>query len=128
VRGGGVVILVLTELDELNGHESSLIDFTIMEEEAESTIEFIHRVAYQEFISRNIESMWGWELRTKHMFEHNALYTVGDVMGCSLRKVNRLMGCGFITRKEIYDVFCLYHFKLKYWSPDLHWNKANYKF
>jgi len=122
------VILLLTQMGELREYEGSLVDFTNMEESAESIIECIHQMAYRELVSRPISSMWGWEIRTKHMFANNHLQFVGDIMGLSLGHVNRLSGCGYVTRKEVYDVFCVYHLRLKHWAPELHWEKANYKF
>jgi len=115
-------------MGELREYEASLVDFANMEEGAENIIECIHYMAYQELMSRTIISMWGWEVRTKHMFENNHLSSVGDVVSCQLGKVNRLKGCGYQTRKEVYEVFCMYHLKLKHWSPELHYSKANYKF
>lgn len=115
-------------IDELSDHEGSLVDFANMEGEAESIVECIHKMAYKELLSRSIESMWDWQMRTKNMFEHNALHRMGDVVSLSLGGVNRLMGCGYVTRKEVYEVFCVYHLKLKHWMPELHWEKMNYKF
>ena len=122
------MILLLTQIGEMQENESSLVDFTNMEEEAESIVECIHQMAYQELLSRSISSMWGWEIRTKHMFEQNHLQVISDVVRLQLGHVNRLRGCGYVTRKEVYEVFCAYHLKLRHWAPELHWEKQNYKF
>jgi hypothetical protein len=122
------VVLLITQMGEMQENEGSLVDFTNMEDRAESIIECIHYMAYQELLSRTILSMWGWELRTKHMFEANGLHYIRDIMALPLGKVNRLIGCGYITRKEVYEVFYMYHIKLKHWAPELHWEKMNYRF
>lgn len=122
------MVLLLTQMGELREYESSLVDFGNMGDAAESIVECIHKMAYQEFMSRIITSMWGWEVRTIHMFSNNQLYHVGDIVKLPLGKVNRLVGCGYQTRKEVYDVFYMYHLKLKYWTPELHYSKNNYKF
>lgn len=128
-KGGGVVIVTLSEIYEYNdGYGSSLIDFTNMEEEAESIIECIHKLSFKELLSRSIESMWDWEMRTKNMFLNNHLHRVGDVTVLPLGKVNRLIGCGYTTRKEVYEVFEHYHLRLKFWEPNNHYTRANYKF
>lgn len=120
--------MTLLQLNESYEYEISLVDLTNIEEGVGSIVECIHKVAYQEFMSRILTSMWGWEVRTIHMFSNNHLYHVGDIVGLPLGKVNRLLGCGYQTRKEVYDVFCMYHLRLKHWSPELHYSKANYKF
>jgi hypothetical protein len=131
MRGGEIVVLCIRQIGEVGEayeNESSLVDFANMEEEAESIVECIHQMAYRELLSRTLLSMWGWEIRTKHMFENNRLQYIRDIITLPLGKVNRLVGCGYTTRKEIYDVFCMYHLKLKHWAPDLHFSKMNYKF
>jgi hypothetical protein len=122
------VVLSIRMISEPCDNESSLVDFTDFEEDVEGVVELIHQMAYQELVSRSILSMWGWELRTRHMFESNRLEYIRDIMALPLGKVNRLIGCGYVTRKEVYEVFCIYHIKLKYWMPELHWEKMNYKF
>ena len=119
---------MLSEMTER--YELSLVNLIdIGEEEGiESLVELIHKLAYNEFLSRRIDSMWDWELRTKNMFVNNHLHKVGDVAGLPIGKVNRLIGCGYITRKEVYDVFWMYHLRLKFWEPDKHYSKLNYKF
>jgi len=128
MRGGGVVILSIMGFEEMIDYEGSLVDFDMIGEEVESIIECIHKTAMKELMSRSIESIWDWELRTKNMFLNNHLHRVGDIMQLSLGKVNRLIGCGYTTKKEVYDVFCVYHLRLKFWEPDKHYSKMNYKF
>jgi hypothetical protein len=128
MRGGGVVILLLTQMGELREYEASLVDFDNMGEAVESIVECIHKMAMREFLSRSLESMWDWELRTKNMFINNHLYRIEDIATLPVGKVNRLVGCGYTTRKEVYDVFEAYHLRLKFWNPDRHYSKMNYKF
>jgi len=127
---GGVVILLLTQAEwgEMREYESSLVDLTSVKEGIESIVECIHKVAMKELFIRTLESMWDWEVRTKNMFKDNHLYKVSDVATLPTGKVNRLIGCGYITRKEVYDVFWMYHLNLKFWAPDKHYSKMNYKF
>lgn len=122
------MILLLSHMGEMTDYEGSLIDFTNMGEEVESIVEWIHKLSFKELISRSIESMWDWEIRTKNMFVNNHLYKVGDITSLPLGKVNRLIGCGYTTRKEVYDVFFMYHLRLKFWEPDMHYSKMNYVF
>lgn len=131
MKGGGeveVVILALTEPKER--YELSLVDFVELEKEdgLESIVGHIHNIALKELTSRTLGSMWSWEVGTKRMFEYNKLEKVRDITALSIGAVNRLTGCGYKTRKEIYDVFCMYHLRLKHWSPELHYSKQNYKF
>jgi hypothetical protein len=129
MRGGEVVASIML-IDKAEWYELSLIDFVeiTQEEGIESVIELIHKEALKEFMSRSVHSMWDWELRTKNMFINNHLYRIGDVAGLPVGKVNRLMGCGYTTKKEVYDVFYLHHLKLKFWNPDVPYTKMNYKF
>jgi hypothetical protein len=129
VKGGGkVVVLLLTQMGELREHEASLVDLTNIQEGIESVVECIHKVAMEELFVRNLKTMWDWEVRTKNMFKDNHLYKVGDVAMLPTGKVNRLIGCGYTTRKEVYDVFWTYHIRLKFWAPDKHYSKMNYRF
>ena len=123
--------MLLNEKDTFGGvlmigevKEVSIVDFPNMEEKAEYIIGSIHRIAMSEFMSRDILSMWEWEVRTKSVFEHNHIHHIKDVVTLTLGQVNRLIGCGYKTRKEIYDIFVLYHIKLKNWSPEKHWRQA----
>jgi hypothetical protein len=125
---GRVVILLLRHKDELWEHETSLVDLTSVKEGIESVVECIHKIAMKELYVRSLGSMWDWEVRTKNMFKDNHLYKVGDVAMLPTGKVNRLIGCGYITRKEVYDVFWTYHLRLKFWAPDKHYSKMSYKF
>lgn len=122
------MILLITQLGELQEYEGSLVDFEEMGEAAESIVECIHHRALAELLSRSVESMWDWEVRTKNMFENNYLKTLQDVVSLSMGRVNRLVGCGYYTRKEVYEVFCLYHVKLQYWAPEMGREYKRYKF
>lgn len=120
--------VLLTQFGELHEYGASVLEFTDMEQEAEQIVAAIHRTAMREFVSRKLITVWDWEIRTKHMFEDNRLEVIKDVIVLPLGKVNRLKGCGYTTRKEVYDIFVLYHIKLNNWSPEHHYSKMNYKF
>jgi len=117
--------LLLTQFGEMRENEASLIDFVTMGDEVESVVECLHRMALKEFMSRTLLGVWGWETRTQHMFEENQLHTVKDIVNLSQMQVNNLTGCGRVTKKEVYEVFCMYHVRLKYWETKRH---GNYKF
>lgn len=119
-------MMTLGMVDEIHQH----IDITHLCEDhgIDVVIGYLHKISFRELMSRSIDSMWGWELRTKHMFENNKIQKIGDVTSLEVGKVNRLIGCGYKTRKEVYDVFCVYHLRLKNWSPNGHWEKMNYRF
>lgn len=104
------------------------LQFPQMEQEAEHIIASLHRIAMTEFMSRTILSVWDWEVRTKHVFENNHIQYVKDVITLTIGQVNRLVGCGYKTRKEVYEIFTLFHIRLAHWSPEKHWNKNSYKF
>lgn len=130
MRGGGLVTFVLKHFAEIYENGASLVHLTNLTKEngVESLVELIHKVAMKELMSRSLESVWDWELRTKNMFINNHLHRIEDIITLPVGKVNRLIGCGYTTRKEVYDVFCMYHLRLKYWEPDKHYSKGNYKF
>ena len=110
---------MLSEMTER--YELSLVNLIDIGEEdgIESLVELIHKLAYKEFLSRRIDSMWDWELRTKNMFINNHLHRIGDVTTLPVEKVKRLIGCGYTTKKEVYDVFFMYHLRLKFWNPNI---------
>ena len=124
------MILVIAQIDELQENELSLVHLADMDEKdgVASIVELIHKMALGEFLSRSLESLWDWEIRTKNMFINNHLWSINDVSMLPDKKVNRLVGCGYITRKEVYDVFCQYHLRLKFWDPEKHYSKINYRF
>lgn len=97
------------------------------EHEMIEIIEFIHSVAYIELLSRDVMSVWPWGLRVEHMFLKNKLNTVSDVISLDLRQINRLLGCGYKTRKEVYDVFCSYGLKLQSWTPGHYWERMKFE-
>ena len=108
------------------GHmsETHQRDFTNMKEETEHLIASLHKIALSELLSRSIISVWDWELRTAHMFQHNALTSIHDVTSLSVGRVNRLIGCGYTTKKEVYEVFRMYHIELVHWRA----REMNYQF
>lgn len=122
--------LVLYQIREPLEYDVSLVDFIALTEEegVESIVELVHKVAFKELMSRTLDSVWGWEMRTLHMFENNNLHVVENVAMLPAAKVNRLVGCGYTTRKEVYEVFCAYHLRLKFWEPEKHYSRMHYKF
>ena len=108
------------------GHinEIDQIDFTWMDEKVQYVIASLHRIALSELLSRKITSVWDWEPRTLHMFERNVLVSINDVTSLTQGRVNRLIGCGYTTRNEVYEVFHMYHIKLTRWQP----RGMNYQF
>lgn len=100
-------------------------DFTTMGWEAKEITDFIHECAYKELVNRNLHVSWGWSVRTKSMFLNNRLHTIGNVV--HLQSVNKLIGCGFKVRKEVYDVFRHeFSIELKQWHPDQYWKKFRF--
>lgn len=121
-------VLLLTQFGELREYDAIPLLFEEMGAEVESIVASIHQTAMREFLSRDVVTMWKWEPRTEHMFDNNHLQSVAHVVDLSVGMVNRLKGCGYTTRKEVYDVFRMYHLKLNHWAPERHRSKANYKF
>ena len=118
----GREILTLATLREIEP-----FDFTDMGEEASWLMYKIHWLMKQELFSRSIMSLYDWSTRTTSMFIGNQLLTVGDVCTISLDNINKMHGCGFKTRKEIYFTFRYqFNIKLRQWNPDEYMDK--YKF
>jgi hypothetical protein len=121
---------------DIEENETSLVDFASLiefselteEDGIESVVELIHKTALQEFCSRDINSVWDWQTQTKGMFKSNFIYKVSDIIVLPAGRVNRLISCGYSARKEVYDVFCMYHLQLNTWKPEEHYSKKNYKF
>ena len=107
------------------------IDFMyVNDEEIACIMDFVHGIAQQELVSRSVMSMAEWSLRARSVFINNDLSQVGHVIVLTKNEVNRLIGCGYITRKEIYDVYRSYGLQVPGWEPGYYYEKLNnrYKF
>lgn len=121
--------LVLGVIGEVHSYDyTSLGSFGDSLREVEEIIEFIHAVGYVELMSRPLEEMCEWPMRVKTMFLRNRLLTISDVLCVDLKEVNKLAGCGYKTRQEVYKVFNEYGLKVEQWMPGHYWNNTNYKF
>lgn len=103
-------------------------DYTWLRHEAEEITDFIHAAAYVELLSRPVETMDDWSIRVKNMLLRNRLYIISDVVCLDLKQVNRLSGCGYKTRQEVYKVFREYGFSVESWMPGHYWERMNYSF
>lgn len=104
-------------------------DITCMSYEAiEEVTDFLHAVGYVEMMSRPLETMEDWSTRVKMMFLRNRLIHISDVLSLTLKQVNRLTGCGYKVRQEVYQVMCSYGCKLDAWMPGHYWERMDYKF
>lgn len=99
-------------------------DFTDLGWEAKGLMESLHHILYGELMSRPSLTMWDWSIRTKNVFLRNKLLTVGNVVHVTIDTINNFYGCGYKTRKEVYNVFKEeLNMMLMNWSPDLYWAK-----
>lgn len=97
-------------------------DFSYLGWEAREITEFIHDTAYAELVARPINSLC-WSVRVDNMFRANKLNSIGMVMNISIESINNLYGCGFKTRREVYEVFESYGIVLDQWHPDRYYDK-----
>jgi len=107
------------------------IDFMyVNDEEVACIMEFVHKIAWQELISRTILSMAEWSSHAKTVFINHSFSQVGHIIILTKDEVNRLYGCGYMTRKEIFEVFKSYGIVLSGWEPGHYYEKRNcrYKF
>lgn len=102
-------------------------DFTHLGWDAQEIVGFIYDVAFTELVSRNIFEVWDWSQRVKNMFMRNRLDTVGKVMHISVKDINKLGGCGYKSRNEVFMVFESLGMKLPNWEPSNYWNKYSDK-
>lgn len=103
------------------------VSFVEMGWETQWIIEKLHIIAYNELIHRNILTVFDWSLRTKNIFLHNNIRAIGHVICAELRYINNLVGCGFKSRREIYEVFNYeLGIKLNQWNPDLYMDKFQF--
>lgn len=116
-------VLTLGAIGEVHSY-----NFIHLGADAEEIVEFIHAVSYVELLSRPIETMDDWSIRVKNMLLRNRLIVVSDVVCLDLKQVNRLTGCGYKTRQEVYRVFNEYGFKVDSWMPGHYWERMSYRF
>lgn len=108
-------------------HEIIPFDFTILGEEAMPFVEVIHTFAYTELLSRPVLQMIDWSTRVQNMFMKNHLNLIKDVVMISEAHIQRLMGCGYKTRQEVFSIFKEYGIILEQWNPDKYWDKYSTK-
>ena len=117
-------IVMLGTFDEV-----MLIDMIYIDElELEQIIEFIHEIAYHELLSRNVKSMTDWSVRAISLFNRYDFSIIDHIVSLTKNQVNALNGCGYKTRKEIYDTCISYGLTVPTWTPGDYYNKMNYIF
>ena len=122
-----VVLMRLEEMQYDQMHGVYIDTVTVWEPEyVESVVKLLHNTAIKELLSRNILSVWDWELRTKNMFQANKMEVVNDLVNKKQEDMKRIVGCGETTKKEVYEAFLMYHIRLKYWKPRV--TDGDYKF
>lgn len=105
------------------------IDMNYMDDrEVELIIDFVHRVARKELLSRSIISMHDWSSRAQTLFIEHEFHIIQHIVVLSKNEVNDLNGCGYKTRKEIYDICKSYGLTLPNWSPGYYYERKNYIF
>lgn len=109
--------------------EITQIDWEYLDmEEASLVTGFIYQVAYNELVSRRIGDMADWSSRAANLFETYRMELIRDVIHMTKNDVNRLSGMGYITRKEVYDVFKLHGIIMPNWMPGHYYERMNYKY
>jgi hypothetical protein len=105
------------------------IDLEYLDEfEAELVTGFVYHVAYNELVSRTLKDMAEWSSRAMTLFETHRMERIRDIIHMTKNEVNRLSGGGYVTRKEIYDVFRLHGIIMPNWMPGHYYERMNYKF
>lgn len=117
-------VIVLGVIGEVKSYDISCMNYEAIEE----VTDFLHAVGYVEMISRPLETMEDWSIRVKNMFLRNRLIYISDVLSLDLKQVNRLSGCGYKVRQEVYQVMGSYGCKVEAWMPGHYWERMNYKF
>ena len=119
-----MTLVLVEKSDNIQKYGIEYVDFTVVGEDVASVMERIHMLAFKELMSRKLSEMWDWEANTYRMFTKNHLTTVGNIASLGQGQVNRLMVCGDVVRKEVYEAFFVHHLRLKHWIP----RKMNYRF
>lgn len=117
-------VIILGVIGEVQPYDITCMNY----EEIEEVTDFLHAVGYVEMMSRRLETMEDWSVRVKTMFLRNRLIHISDILSLTLKQVNRLSGCGYKVRQEVYQVMCNYGCKLDAWMPGHYWERMNYKF
>ncbi len=105
------------------------IDMTYIDDGGvEVLVDFVYRVMYRELLSRSIRSLHDWSSRVNTLFLRHNMVCVEHIVILSKNEVNRLSGCGYKTRKEIYDVCKSYGLDLPSWYPGDYYERKNYIF
>jgi hypothetical protein len=131
MKGGGVVgmdgekdIVLFGMRDEILPIDMSYMD----DREVMLIVDFVHHIAWKELLSRTIQSMHDWSSRARTLFIDHDMSIIQHVVILSKNEVNRLNGCGYKTRKEIYDVYKSYGLTLPNWMPGDYYERKNYIF
>lgn len=124
-NGSNKTIILLGMPDEVVSIDMNYID----DREVVLILDFIHHIVWKELLSRSLYSMCDWSSRTNTIFLQYDLTLVGHVAVLSKSEVNRLHGCGYHTRKEIYEVCKSYGLILSNWVPGTYYEeKPRYVF
>jgi ERCC4-type nuclease len=91
-------------------------------------VDFVHNVTWKELLSRTIKSMHDWSSRVNTLCLQYDFNLIGHLVVLSKNEVNYLEGCGYKTRKEIYDVYKSYGLTMPNWQPGGYYEKKNYIF
>lgn len=98
-------------------------DFTEMGWDAKDIVEELYAAAYKELMTRSLDCLWDWSIRTKNMFDANGIIYVGMIIHMTVEDVNTLKGCGFKARKEVYESCKYCGIELPAWKPEHYWDK-----
>lgn len=106
------------------------VDMSCMDEkEIRIVLDFIHHIAWKELLSRPIHSMKDWSARANTLFLEYDFVLIGHLAVLSKNEVVELNGCGYKTKKEIYDTCKSYGLTLPNWVPGTYYEeKPNYIF
>ena len=110
-------------------YEVLSIDMNYMNNrEVELIVDFVHHIAWKELLSRTIKSMCDWSSRANTLFiEHNFRF-IGHLVVLSKDEVSKLNGCGYKTRKEVYETYKSYGLIMQNWMPGDYYERRNYVF
>ena len=94
----------------------------------EEMIDFVHHTAWKELLSRSIKSMKDWSSRANNLFIEYNFRLIGHLVVLSKDEINQLHGCGYKTRKEIYETYKSYGLIMNNWMPGDYYERRNYVF
>ena len=116
---GSKCIIVLGMKDEIVPIDMNYID----DREILLIVDFVHHVAWKELLSRTIRSMHDWSSRANTLFLQYDFNLIGHLAVLSKNEVNNLQGCGYKTRKEVYDICKSYGLTLPNWMPGMFYDE-----